>query len=136
MIIPKVDDIDVDAGLNKHGRSGCGGKLGLNNKRKGGLKKRVVDGGLASKKNKVDNGLGVKRKFEGVLGLNKEVEGSDHGILCTIATSSCEVSSSKSYYNFGETPVTVLHSPPCHASPIKTALSTPFHEISNGGYHS
>ncbi|PQM34642.1 hypothetical protein Pyn_10282 [Prunus yedoensis var. nudiflora] len=118
-----IDDIIVDASLNKHGRSGYGGKLSLNNKRKGVLKKTVVDGGLASKKNKVDNGLSVKRKFEGVLGLNKEVEGNDHGILCTVATSSCEVSSSQSCSDFGETSMIVLHRPPCHASPVKAASS-------------
>ncbi|KAI5350345.1 hypothetical protein L3X38_003236 [Prunus dulcis] len=126
-IVPKMADIDVDVGFNKHGLSGYGGKLGLKKKLEGGLKKKV-DGGLASKKNKVDYGLGVKRKFEGALGLNKELEGGDHGLPCTPSTS-CEVSSSQSR-SCCETPVTVLRPHLCRASPVK-ATSASNQEINN-----
>ncbi|BFG15596.1 hypothetical protein CerSpe_018690 [Prunus speciosa] len=120
-VLTKMADIDV------HGLSGYGGKLGLKKKLEGGLKKKV-DGGLASEKNEVDYGLGMKRKFEGALGLNKKVEGGDHGLLCTPSTS-CEVSSSQSQ-SCCETPVTVLRPHLCHASPVK-ATSASNHEINN-----
>ncbi|PQQ14028.1 hypothetical protein Pyn_37754 [Prunus yedoensis var. nudiflora] len=120
-ILTKMADIDV------HGLSGYGGQLGLKKKLEGGLKKKV-DGGLASEKNEVDYGLGVKRKFESALGLNKEVEGGDHGLLRTPSIS-CEVSSSQSQ-SCCETPVTVLRPHLCHASPVK-ATSASNHEINN-----
>ncbi|CAB4294157.1 unnamed protein product [Prunus armeniaca] len=120
-ISTKMADIDV------HGLSGYGGKPGLKKKLESGLKKKV-DGGLASKKNKVDYRLGVKRKFEGASGLNKEVEGGDHGLPCTPSTSR-EVSSSQSQ-SCCETPVTVLRPHLCRASPVK-ATSASNHEINN-----
>ncbi|KAI5350288.1 hypothetical protein L3X38_003179 [Prunus dulcis] len=115
-----------------NGRGGCGGKLGLKKKLEGGLMKKV-DGGLGSKKNKVDNGLGLKNKFQGGLGLNKGIEGGDHGLLCTPSTSSCEVSSSQgcsSFMSGYETPVTVLRPHLCRASLAK-ATSASNHEINN-----
>ncbi|KAI5350340.1 hypothetical protein L3X38_003231 [Prunus dulcis] len=114
-ILTKMGDIDV------HGLSRYGGKLGLNRKLGDGLKKQV-DGGLSSKKNKVDYGLGVKRKFEGALGLNKELEGGDHGLPCTPSTS-CEVSSSQSQ-SCCETPVTVLRHHLGRASPVKATSAS------------
>ncbi|KAI5350289.1 hypothetical protein L3X38_003180 [Prunus dulcis] len=94
---------------------------------------KKVDGGLGSKKNKVDNGLGLKNKFQVGLGLNKGVEGGDHGLLCTPSISSSEVSSSQgcsSFMSGCETPVTVLRPHLCRASSAK-ATSASSHEINN-----
>ncbi|KAL6293639.1 hypothetical protein ACE6H2_001781 [Prunus campanulata] len=117
--------------FKKNGRGGCGGKLGLKKKLEGGLMKKV-DGGLGFKKNRVDNGLGLEKKFQGGLGLNKGVEGVDHGLLCTPSTSS-EVSSSQgcsSFMSGCETPVTVLRPHLCRASPVKAASKSD-HEMNN-----
>ncbi|BFG15592.1 hypothetical protein CerSpe_018660 [Prunus speciosa] len=131
-IVAKTDDNDVDGDFKKNGRRGYGGKLGLKKKLEGDLMKKV-DGGLGSKKNKLDNRLGLEKKFQGGLGLNKGVEGGDHGLLCTPSTSSCKVTSSQgcsSFMSGCETPVTVLRPHLCRASPVKAASKSD-HEMNN-----